>query len=75
MEKLLKAMIVILRNHNGECSNDQLLNELRTYDKYINQNEIDRVIRDYPHLFKRTSEIVRNGKTIVEGGVALTGDW
>ena len=72
MKETIKLMIEILKSHNGECTNEILLEELRSYDQYINQTEIDRIIRDYPQIFKRAPGMkTRDGRTIIEEGVAL----
>lgn len=75
MNDMIIIMKEIIKGHGGECAIEQLLLELQSYDEYIDQSEIIRVIRDYPTIFQWTTEINWNGKTIVEGGVALTGDW
>lgn len=72
MEEIINAMITIIESHNGECALGQMLEELQLYDEYTNQSEIDRIIRDYPQIFKRTPEMkTKDGRTIGEEGIAL----
>ena len=75
MEKIVNAIVVILNNHNGKCSNKLLLKELRLYDEYIDQNELERLLREYSILFKRIPEIEdSNGKVVFEEEIELVGD-
>ena len=72
MEEMINAMITIIESHNGECALGQMLKELQLYDEYINQSEIDRIIWDYPQIFKRTPEIkTKDGRTISEEGLTF----
>ena len=74
MEEIVSAMITILISYKGKCSNEQLLKELRSYYEYIEQSEIERVLRDYSKYFKRIPEIKNsNGKVIFEEEIELIG--
>lgn len=73
MDKLLEKILVIIKNHNGQCSFSELLIDIQKIYPEITKDDINYYITANPTLLKRTSEEESCGIITKEAGVSLTG--